>query len=179
MGDQNTSCKNQKTSCVPTVLDACYSFKNGESEILDGFKGRELSEAMDCTQNVALNKLNPQNEHNTPTLKDAVKLTDHFDDDRILQAWASERGYLLVAKVNPDDIDEEEILDAMLNLNANFGDLGHAYHTARADGVIDPQEFQKIKGAALLLRTSVALLENILETQVRELPGRKGAIIDG
>lgn len=179
MSDQNTSLKREIYSCVPVVMGACYSFKKGESDLTDGFRGHKLALAMDCTQNVALNKLNAHNEHNVPTLKDAIKLTDFFDDDRILKAWANQRGYLLVEKVNPENVDEEEILDAMLNLSKNFGHFGHVYHTARADGVIDPDEHKMIKRAALTLRTSVALLENIIETQVREKPAIKGELING
>lgn len=179
MSDQNTSLKIKVFSCVPVVMGACYSFKKGESEYSDGFRGQKLAEAMDCTLNVALNKLNAHNEHNVPTLKDAIKLTDYFDDDRILKAWANQRGYLLVEKVNPEEINEEEILDAMLNLSKDFGHLGHVYHTARADGIIDPDEHKMIKRAALTLRTSVAMLENIIETQVREKPPIKGVVIDG
>lgn len=179
MGEKNTSCRKPKLSCVPGVMAACYSFKNGESDYLQGYKGTDLSQAMDCTANVACNKLNPDNEHNTPTLKDAVKLTDHFDDNRILEAWAAERGMLLVPMVEPDSVDEEEILDHVLNLSNFFGGLHSAYHNARADGIIDPEEYKEIKSASLLLRRAAATLEIILQTQVRELPQRKEVIING
>lgn len=170
MGEKNTSCKNQKSSCVPAVMDSCFSFKRGESELFDGFKGPELAEAMDCTNNVALNKLNPNNEHNTPTLKDAIKLTDHFNDDRIINMWASKRGYLLVEKVCSEDVNEEEILDSVLSLNNQFGNLASIYHKAREDGVIDPKEFEQLKLASLNLRRATALFEHMIETQVREIP---------
>lgn len=176
---KNTSCEKSKISCVPAVMDACFSFKRGESDILDGHKGPELASAMDCTASVALNKLNPNNEHNTPTLKDAIKLTDHFNDDRILREWACKRGFLLVEKIEPEDVDEEEILDAVLNLNNKLGDLGSIYHHARQDGVIDPKEFELIENAAVNLRRATALVQLLIETQVRELPKTKGVIIDG
>lgn len=174
MLEKNTSCNCDDFSCVPAVLDACYSFKKGESENMDGFCGKKLASAMDCTQNVALNKLNPNNEHNTPTLKDAIKLTDSFNDDRILNAWASSRGYLLVKKFNASDVDEEEIINILLELNTNFGKLGDAYREARADGVIEPKEFDLIKHSSELLRKTVAAFEGVIQTQVRELPKLKG-----
>ncbi len=179
MFDNDTSCKRKIFSCVPEVMDACHSFKKGESDQEDGYRGGKLALAMECTQNVALNKLNPNNEHNVPTLKDAIKLTDYFDDDRILKSWANSRGFLLVEKIVPEEVDEEEILDAMLNLSRDFGHLGEVYHTARADGIIDPEEHKMIVKAATMLRTSVAMLENIIETQVREIPVKKGVLING
>lgn len=171
MGEKNTSLKKADFSCVPAVMAACYSFKRGESDLLDGFKGDELSQAMLCTPNVALNKLNPDNEHNTPTLKDAIKLTDHFNDDRILQAWANSRGYILVEKVEPDDVDEEELLDRVLHLSTTFGNLNNAYHHARIDGIIDPDEYNVILQASVTLRQAVATFARTLETQVRTIPG--------
>ena len=179
MGEKNTSCKTESFSCVPKVLDACHSFKRGEAESfhLEGYRGSELAQAMECTQNVALNKLNPNNEHNTPTLKDAVKMTDHFDDDRILEMWASQRGYLLVKKVQPDEVDEEETLDAVLHLHSRYGNLSAIYHKARADGVIDPDEYNEISHAAYSIRKAVAIFESLVSTQVRKLPKGKGVLV--
>lgn len=110
---------------------------------------------MSCA--VLRNKVNPRNETHRLALAEAARITDISDDDRILRAWAHQRGYLLVKAPSPDVIDSDmSVLEHVVGLGVAKGEFLRVVNEALSDGRIDAVEVQAIRRAARILKTEVA-----------------------
>ncbi|MGI2125559.1 phage regulatory CII family protein [Shewanella oncorhynchi] len=118
---------------------------------------------------VMYNKLNPDNDSNHLYLRDAIHLTELADDDRIVSAWCHSRGGVFVklpAAVNCD----EELSDQLLLISEQMGIALAEIRDSRADGVITPDEFERIGRELTNTVREVLSLKAVVSSQVRELP---------
>lgn len=118
---------------------------------------------------VLSHQLNPEQEGHHLSLATAIAMTDLTNDERILQAWAAERGKLLVA-VPVAAANEDELLDQVLELDELHGDFARNLHSARKDGVIDPSEFKLLSQLLHRVMVHAATLQGAVGSQVRSIP---------
>lgn len=128
----------------------------------------ELARCLGISPTVLSNKLNPDQEFHKLSLGEAVAITELSNDNRILEAWANMRGFMLVS-VPAQFCCDEDLCDQLLVLNESMGNALATIKAARSDGVIDRIEFEQIKHRIYeLVKESLSLQEVVGET-VREL----------
>lgn len=162
---QKLSLKKSKVACTDPSAQ-------GFTFLID-FGDKECGEVMRCSAGIARNKLNPDQESNRLSLDEAVLLSEQFNDDRQLSAWAAKRGKVLV-DIPKDCACEEELADQLLLVSEVIGSLNREIREARHDGIIDPQERQQIQAKALEAVQSIMNLDAEIGSQVREIPKIKG-----
>lgn len=111
---------------------------------------------------VLRNKVNPNNETHHLTLAEAVRMVDLTDDDRILQAWARARGYMLI-KPPAGQTCDMAVLEQIVGLGIANGQFMATIHDALADGRITRAEIGKIRDGEHILQTAAATVTGSLE----------------
>lgn len=111
---------------------------------------------------VLRNKVNPNNDTHHLTLAEAVRIGDIADDDRILQAWARSRGYMLIKPPAGRSCDMA-VLEQVVNLGIANGQFMATINAALSDGKITRDEIEKIHGAERDLQTVAATVTGSLE----------------
>ncbi|RKU03373.1 hypothetical protein C7H84_09550 [Burkholderia sp. Nafp2/4-1b] len=122
------------------ITDAAYAVVHdypGGSESLAPRVG--LSGAM------LRNKVNPNNETHKLTLVEAGRLTEVSNDDRILAAWARERGYVLVKIPAPENCSDGEIVELMAKSWETNGEIGREIVRTFEDGSVERHEVLRVK----------------------------------
>ncbi len=130
-----------------------------------------LAQELNTPTAVLYNKLNPYNESNFLQLREAVRLTEITNDNRILTAWCGARGGMFVPMPAGVQCDEE-LSDQLLDVTAVLGEAMAEIKASRADGVITQQEREQI---GLHLRKSInelLKLDSVVASQVRSLHPR-------
>ncbi|VVE90421.1 phage regulatory CII family protein [Pandoraea bronchicola] len=116
---------------------------------------------------VLRNKVNPNNDTHHLTLNEAVKATDVTDDDRILQAWAEQRGYALVKIPQLAECCDSAIVELMAKAWATHGLVGNEIVKTLDDGRVEQSEVARVKGRifnhAQVLFSITARLEGMAE----------------
>lgn len=125
---------------------------------------------------VMYNKLNPDNDSNHLYLRDAIHLTELADDDRIVSAWCHSRGGVFVKLPEAVNCDEE-LSDQLLMISEQMGIALAEIRDSRADGVITPDEFERIGRELTNTVREVLSLKAVVSSQVRELPIDSNLII--
>lgn len=150
-----------KKSIPQCPLDAAYFLGKRHN-------ASDLARKLGVSPNVLGNKLNPDQEFHKLSLGEAVAITEITSDNLILETWANSRGFILVPV--PEGVAcDEDLSDQLLKLSEAMGQALGAVRAARADGVIDPIEFEHIKTMMLKVITESKALETVVADQVREL----------
>lgn len=111
---------------------------------------------------VLRNKVNQQNTTHHLTFAEAQRIAAMTADDRMLQAWAHERGYLLVKAPDGNECDMA-VLEQVVGLGVANGQFMQTIHTALADGKVDRQELQAIRTAEKAVQTAAATVSRRME----------------
>lgn len=136
----------------------------------------DLARKLGVSPNVLGNKLNPDQEFHKLSLGEAVAITELTDDNAILEAWAQQRGGVFV-RLPESAACDEELSDQLMRVSEELGAALGEVRAARADGVIDPVEFEKIKDRLLATVTEALALKTVIKTQVREIPVQLSKVI--
>lgn len=91
------------------------------------------------------NKVNPNQDINHLTLREAVRMTDVANDDRILEAWARERGKMLIDIPAPENCADADVIELMAQTWETNGDIGREVNAIFADGRVDQAEVLRLK----------------------------------
>ena len=67
------------------------------------------------------------------------------NDDRILDAWARERGYVLVKMPDAENCSDDAVLELMAKTWETNGEIGKEVNRTFADGRVEPHEVARIK----------------------------------
>lgn len=94
---------------------------------------------------VLRSKVNPNTDTHQFTLMNAVAVTAMANDDRILEAWARDRGYVLVKIPDAVHCSDEAVLELMAKTWETNGDIGKEVNRTFADGRVEPHEVARIK----------------------------------
>ncbi|SMG00356.1 phage regulatory CII family protein [Burkholderia singularis] len=122
------------------IIDAAYAVVHdypGGSESLAPRVG--LSGAM------LRNKVNPNNDTHKLVLAEAVRITDVANDDRILDAWARERGYALVKIPSAENCSDGEIVELMAKTWETNGEIGKEIIRTFEDNRVERHEVLRVK----------------------------------
>lgn len=96
---------------------------------------------------VLRNKVNTNNTTHRLTLSEAVRISDIANDDRMLQAWAAQRGKALV-DIEPST-SSRPVFAHVLDFTSSGGDLARVLQDALADNLITDTEMRAISDAAM------------------------------
>lgn len=115
------------------------------------------------------NKFSEAMPHYEVTVRESLALADGVPNTQFPDAVAEHFGgvfFRLPGNVQGDD----DVMDSYLQIIQQMGDLSREFTEARADGVIEPDEFNAIELRAR--RTVAAILRNVedIRATVRELP---------
>ena len=118
---------------------------------------------------VLRNKVNPNNDTHHLTFAEAQRISAMTGDDRMLRAWAHERGYLLVkAPAQCCSESDMSVLEQMAGLMVANGAFGQEVYNALADGGVDAAEMVRIESAGRGIMTAVAEVKQRLRGMVEQ-----------
>lgn len=157
---KNGTCKKSPSTRCPMAAAASYASDHNVSDI-----ARKIG----VGEKILINKLNDNCDSHHLNLQQAVAIGDVTDDHRILNAWAYSLGKTIIDL--PDvGLSDDEFADQVLKVSETSGDFAKAIRQARADGVIDESEFEKIQGRALEAVISILHVTAEIEQMVRPDP---------
>lgn len=159
----------QRLAVIQDPLEAArrlaYDFKGGIAA---------LARLLGRNPQVLAHQLNPEQEHHNLGLATAIAMTEAADDERILDAWAAQRGKVVIA-LPEGSVGEEELFDEVLKLGVLQGDFANQLVKARSDGVIDPTENLVLVALLRRFQQQTANIEQGIGAQVRSLPPVRSA----
>ncbi|VVE68893.1 hypothetical protein PAN31117_03126 [Pandoraea anapnoica] len=116
---------------------------------------------------VLRNKVNPNNQTHHLSLNEAVKATDVANDERVLEAWAAERGSAIVKIPHLSECCDSAIVEMMARAWETHGEVGKEIVKTLEDGRVEFQEVARVKGRifahAQVLFNIAARLEGMAE----------------
>lgn len=104
-----------------------------------------LAPRIGMSAHVLRNKVNPNNKTHHLTLAEAVRMSDLANDDRILEAWARERGKVLIELPEAENCADADVIELMAKTWETNGDIGREVNAIFADGRVESQEVQRLK----------------------------------
>jgi hypothetical protein len=120
---------------------------------------------------VLRSKVNPNTDTHKLTIQDAVRITDVTNDERIIEAWATERNSVLVKlPAASDEPDNEEILEKFLKLTMQYGELARRHQEATQDGEVDDQEMSDLERIGAAIHRSVEEINALTKRIYKRAP---------
>lgn len=116
-----------------------------------------------------LNKFSEAMPHYEVTAREALALAEYANTTAYAEAVCEVFGGTFLA-LPPGQPADDDVLQAYLGIIQQMGELSKEFTEARADGVIDPEEFQALKLRAHRTVAAVMHMLNELEQMVREIP---------
>lgn len=101
---------------------------------------KRLCEVIFCSQQILLNKVNPENTTNHLHLSEALALMKHTKNFTLLEAMASDLGFKVVA----DNTKPVAVFNALLSSVKEHGDVAVSISDALLDKVITGDELRDI-----------------------------------
>lgn len=146
-----------------SVIDAAY-------RVAHAYPGgiAALAVRMGKSQHVLQNKVNPNNETHHLNIEEAAQLADLADSDDIAKAFAERRNMVCIRLAEFDGVSDMELLDLFLKMETRKGAWFAAVQKALSDGVVDPQEFERISAEFNEFSAAGAEVESRLKSMVRE-----------
>jgi hypothetical protein len=115
------------------------------------------------------NKFSDAMPHYEVTAREALALADYAKTTVYAEAVCEHFGGTFMA-IPPGAPSEDDVLQAYLGIIQQMGELSKEFTEARADGIIEPTEFDALKLRAHRTVGAVMHMLNELEGMVRELP---------
>lgn len=112
------------------------------------YKGgcESLAPRLGMSAAVLRSKVNPNTDTHKATLMDAVQITDMADDDRVLEAWARDRGYALVHLPDVEGCTDAAIVELMGEAWSTHGLVGKEICKTLEDGRVEHKEVERVEG---------------------------------
>lgn len=136
----------------------------------------ELARHMGKSPTILANKLNPDCDTHHLTLGEAVAITELSGDNGILESWSHLRGKMLV-DIPEGAVNDEDLADQVMMVQAVFGQMMKVIHDARKDGVIDRIEQSDIERVGTEAAQMVVGLIKITGANVRQIAPAKNTSI--
>lgn len=102
---------------------------------------KELAVMLGVSQSTLLGKVDSNNEGKHLSVIEAHRIMQHTGDVRILEEQARELGYRLIKAEHSEAL---PILDALLNAQAEHGDIARVFGECNKDGVLTVTQERKI-----------------------------------
>jgi len=106
-----------------------------------GLAPKQLASLMGMSHQVLLNKANPQCEANKFSVHELVALQKHTDSTRIAEAMCLELGVNALGPVNDSG---QSVVDSVLTVVSECGDVSKTVQESLADGVLTARERSNI-----------------------------------
>jgi hypothetical protein len=115
--------------------------------VAHAYKGgcESLAPRIGMSAAVLRSKVNPNTETHQATLMNAVQITEMADDDRVLEAWARDRGYALVKMPNVEACSDAAIVELMGEAWSTHGQVGQEICKTLEDGRVDTKEVDGVE----------------------------------
>ncbi|BAO88946.1 phage regulatory CII family protein [Caballeronia cordobensis] len=94
---------------------------------------------------VLRSKVNPNTETHKASLMEVVNITEMADDDRVLEAWARERGYALVKMPVVETSNDAAIVELMGEAWATHGEVGQEICKTLEDKRVKADEVDRVE----------------------------------
>ncbi|KGV90510.1 phage regulatory CII family protein [Burkholderia pseudomallei ABCPW 30] len=94
---------------------------------------------------VLRSKVNPNTDTHKLTLQEAVRISEVTDNDAILEAWASERGYALVKLPSAVECCDAAIVELMGKAWSTHGLVGREIVKTLEDGRVEHSEVVRVE----------------------------------
>jgi len=126
----------------------------------------DIADELGIVKGTLDNKLKPSDLKSCFTVEEVLKLCEVTDDDSIIKAMCAERGLITYDPIEtmPDGGDIfAEVLNGVLTIDIETGNLSKVVHDALEDGVIDDDEAEAISNSLKALRSIERKLEIMLK----------------
>jgi hypothetical protein len=127
----------QQLNILDTLHAVAHEYKGG---------CESLAPRVGTSAAVLRSKVNPNTDTHKPTLMDAVHITEMADDDRVLEAWARDRGYALVKIPNVEGCSDSAIVELMGEAWSTHGEVGKEICKTLEDGRVETKEVDRVEG---------------------------------
>jgi len=124
---------------------------------------KQLAEVVGTSQQVLLNKVNPDNDLNHLNLRDGLAIMKHTGDVTILEVMAEQCGY----RLHQCNAEATDLMDSVLSLMSEHGELSSLVQASTADGVIDDKEKRAILTKAREIHHAVEQFESSIESEAK------------
>lgn len=130
---------------------------------------KAAAERIGRSPGVLHNKFSEAMPHYEITVREALALAMGLPGTGFIEAMCSQFNGVFLT-LPPGSPGEDDVLQAYLAIVAQMGDLSREFTEARADGIIEPDEFRALKLRAYRTVAAIMHLLAELETMVREVP---------
>lgn len=117
---------------------------------------KQLAHLMGMSHTALLNRSNPNDDSHRLNLEQFLQILVHSKNVEPLEHLASTLGYALVPQARPAS---KNLIEALVHLAAEYGDVSRLVHDALADGRISPFEKANIQKEIGHVRQSLLVLE--------------------
>lgn len=143
------------------ITDAAYA-------VVHDYPGgsESLAPRLGMVPAVLRNKVNPNNDTHHLTLREAVRITQMTNDNRLLHAINAECNHVAIEAAEEGEPSDMAILELMAGVWSRNGELGESIRHALVDGELSEGEFLKISEAGYRLRHKILRLIRRLKALV-------------
>jgi len=122
---------------------------------------KELSSVLGIGQTVLLNKVDSNCDGKHLSVMEGHRIMKHTGDIRILEEQARDLGY----RLEKNETEATELMDSVLSLMSENGELSGLVQSSMADGLIDDKEKRQILSKARQLHRAVERFESSIEAE--------------
>jgi hypothetical protein len=115
------------------------------------------------------NKFSEAMPHYEVTAREAIALSRYAKSTAYVEALCAEFGGVFL-EVPAGSASDDDVLQSYLDIIRQMGELSKEFTEARADGVIEPAEFEAMKLRASRTVSAIMHMMREIEGMVRELP---------
>lgn len=146
-----------------SLIDVCYRVAHNAP---GGVKA--LAARMGMSYQVLQNKLNPNNDTHHLTVEQAAEIADMADTDEIAEEFAARRNMVCIPITKHEGASDMELFDLIINMDKEKSEWLVSIQRALLDGIIDPDEFQRIQKESRRHLAAVAEFTGRIESIVQE-----------
>lgn len=109
-----------------------------------GVEPKDIAELTGDSHKTILNYANRNMENHLPSLKKFEAILMYTQNPAVLKVWAHKLGYMLVSNKACETKEHQvSVVEQLLPVNVNTGNLNQTIHNILADGVITPCEMNE------------------------------------
>lgn len=110
-----------------------------------GVEPKDIAELTGDSHKTILNYANRNMENHLPSLKKFEAILMYTQNPALLKVWAHKLGYILVCNKQACETKEHQVsvVEQLLPINVDTGNLNQTIHNILADGVITPCEMNE------------------------------------
>lgn len=127
-----------------------------------------LAARMGMSKHVLQNKTNPNNDTHHTTAEELEQIQMFADSDEIAKEFAAQRNMVCIPITKHEGASDMELFDLIINMDKEKAEWLTSIQRALLDGVIDPDEFERIQKESRDHLAAVAEFASRIESIVQE-----------